>query len=101
MIQGDIQNMLTTARLKNINNTPNSNNINNTSTSPSPSPSEMSMSQDMFDCSVRSEPYVDMVNPLPFAKKKNTTIIKSPSYNYKQDGPSNTITLSYDSLQKM
>ncbi|KAE9522881.1 hypothetical protein AGLY_016692, partial [Aphis glycines] len=92
-IQVDIQNMLTTARLRIMNNTPNSNNMSNTSTSQSPIPSEMSMSQDMFDCSVQSEPYVDMVKPLPLTKK-NTTIIKSPSYNYEQDDSSNTITLN-------
>lgn len=78
----------------------NSNNMSNTSTSQSPIPSEMSMSQDMFDCSVQSEPYVDMVKPLPLAKK-NTTIIKSPSYNYEQDESSNTITLFYNNWQDL
>lgn len=97
-IQVDIQNMLTTARLRIMNNTPNSNNMSNTSTSQSPIPSEMFMSQDMFDCSVQSEPYVDMVKPLPLAKK-NTTIIKSPSYNYEQDDSSNTVTLFYNNWQ--
>jgi len=98
-IQVDIQNMLTTARLRIMNNTP-SNNMSNTSTSQRPIPSEMSMSQDMFDCSVQSEPYVDMVKPLPVAKM-NATIIKSPSYNYEQDDSSNTITLFYNNWQDL
>jgi len=51
-IQVDIQNMLTTALLRIMNNTPNSNNMSNTSTSQSLISSEMSMSQDTFDCSV-------------------------------------------------
>lgn len=92
--------MLTTARLRIMNNTPNSNIMSYTSTSQSPIPSEMSMSQDMFDCSVQSEPYVDVVKPLPVAKK-NATIIKSPSYNYEQDDSSNTIILFYNNWQDL
>lgn len=84
-IQADIQNMLTSARLRIINNTPNCNNMSNTSTFPSPS----EMSQDMFDYTC-----VDVVNTLPSAEENIT--IKSPSYNYEQDDSSNTITLFYN-----